>query len=126
MLLCTRNPVKFVSIAFLAVALCGCSKSANVGEVTGRVTYQGKPVAFAAVEFQPLGDGKSSLGWTDENGDYTAMYTLSQEGVLIGKHKVSLRTYPPEGESPPPVPAEYAQGKEFEVLPGSNRLDIEF
>lgn len=109
----------------LLAMLSGCSKGPPVAEVTGRVTYQGKPVPFARVEFQPAGAGKSSLGWTDDNGDYTAMYTLSQEGVLIGKHKVSLTMYPPKGQTAPPVPAEFAKGKEIEVQPGSNRLDIE-
>jgi hypothetical protein len=118
---------RFMVVALLLVS-CGCSNGLPVGEVTGKVTYQGKPVPFAAVEFQPVGDGKSSLGWTDENGEYTAMYTLSHEGVLIGLHKVTLRTYAQEGQSAAPVPAEYSgkAGVEFEVKPGSNQLDISF
>jgi hypothetical protein len=115
-------------LALLASGIVGCSRGPNVGEVTGKVTYQGKPVPFAAVEFKPMGEGKSSLGWTDEHGEYTAMYTLSTEGALVGKHKVSLRTYAEEGQSAAPVPAEFSggDGKEFEVQPGPNRLDIAF
>jgi hypothetical protein len=122
------NNIKYVvMLTVFAFAASGCSKGPPVGEVTGRVTYQGKPIPFAKVEFQPVGDGKSSLGWTDENGEYTAMYTLSKEGVLVGLHKVSLNVYPPEGEQAPPVPAEFGKGgKEFEVKPGSNELNIEF
>jgi hypothetical protein len=117
-----------VALALLSLILSGCSQGPPVGEVTGKVTYKSKQISFARVEFQPVGEGKSSLGWTDENGEYTAMYTLSQEGALIGMHKVSLSLYPPEGQAAPPVPPEYSgkAGVEFEVKPGSNQFDISF
>ena len=114
-------------IAILLTALAGCSRDSNIGEVSGTVTYQGKPVPFAAVEFDPVGEGKNSLGWTDEAGNYTVQYTLSQSGALIGKHTVTLRTYAQEGQSPVPVPPEFGGkgGAVFEVKPGSNKFDIQ-
>jgi hypothetical protein len=110
----------------ILASLVGCSGDSTIGDVRGTVTYKGQPVPFAAVEFHPVGEGKSSLGWTDESGNYTAQYTLSQPGALIGKHTVALRTYAQEGQSPVPVPPEYSgkSGMEFEVKPGSNRFDI--
>jgi hypothetical protein len=110
------------------LATCvGCSKGLPLAEVTGRVTYQGKPVAYAAVEFHPITNEKSSLGWTDEEGFYTLQYTLSQPGALVGRHKVGVRTYPQEGEQPVPVPAKYGNNSqfEFEVKDGENQLNIE-
>jgi hypothetical protein len=108
--------------------ICGCSKGSNIGEVYGKVTYQGQPVRFAKVEFRPVAGGKSSLGWTNEQGEYVAQYTLSETGALVGMHKVILNAYDQEGQPAPPVPAEYSgkAGKEFEVKAGSNQLDISF
>ena len=108
--------------------LCGCSQGSKVGEVYGKVTYQGQPVRFAKVEFKPVAGGKSSLGWTNEEGEYVAQYTLSENGALLGMHKVILNAYDQEGQPAPPVPAEYGgkAGVEFEVKPGSNQLDISF
>jgi hypothetical protein len=113
--------------AALLASCGGCSKGLPLGDVTGRVTYQGKPVAYAAVEFHPVTNEKSSLGWTDEDGYYTLQYTLSKPGALIGRHKVQVRTYPQEGEQPVPVPAKYGNNSqvEFEVKGGENELNIE-
>lgn len=116
----------FFVVMPLAV-VCGCGKDASLAEVTGKVTYDGKPVAHAAVEFRPLGDGKQSIGYSDEDGNYELQYTLSQIGALIGRHKIVVRIYPPEGQEPVPVPDKYGSksSAEFEVKPGSNRFDIE-
>ena len=109
------------------VACGGCARGPALGNVSGKLTYQGQPVKFAAIEFNPIGDGKGSLGWTDEQGEYTAQYTLNRKGALLGEHRVTVRVYPGEGEEPIPVPEKYgAQSKYmFEVQRGSNRLDIE-
>ena len=104
--------------------LTGCTDSANMAEVTGKVTYRGRPLVFASVEFNPVGNGKGSIGWTDERGEYVMNYSLSQPGVLIGRHRVVLEAYPDRGEPSVPVPEEYNGQKEFVVKPGSNRFDI--
>jgi hypothetical protein len=130
--------MKFVKLAatrtwcwpLLAAALIGsggCTEGPPLGEVTGRLTYKGQPVRYAAVELQPIGEGKGSLGWTDEDGEYVAQYTLSHSGALIGRHRIHVRVYPGEGEKPIPVPEKYGSNSraELEVKEGSNRLDIE-
>ena len=123
----SRTQIRLLLIAVGVVACAGCSRGPALGKVSGKLTYKGQPVKYAAVEFNPIGVGKGSLGWTDEQGEYNADYTLSRQGALLGKHRVTVRVYPAEGEEPIPVPAKYGAQSEFvfEVQRGRNRLDIE-
>jgi hypothetical protein len=91
------------------------------------LTYKGQPVQYAAVEFHPVGEGKHSIGYTNAQGEYRVQYTLSQDGALVGRHRIQVKMYPPDGVSAPPVPAKYGRNPEaeVEVTSGSNRIDIE-
>jgi len=51
----------------------------------------GEPVAGKEVVFTPA-QGRSSIGLTNENGDYKMMYTFKWEGAMIGSHKVTVTT----------------------------------
>lgn len=123
----SRTAWRLSLAAVWLVGCVGCTRGPLLGKVDGKLTYQGQPVSYAAVEFQPIGDGKGSLGWTDEQGEYVAEYSLSRKGAVLGKHRVTVRVYPAEGEKPIPVPAKYGAQSEFvfEVQRGKNRLDIE-
>jgi hypothetical protein len=113
-------------VAALLVICCGCTKGSDLGKVRGKVTYGGQPVAQVRVEFDPVSEGRPSVGYTDEHGEYEAQYTINQPGALIGRHTVVLQCYPEPGEAAVPVPKKYSSsGVEFEVKPGSNRYDIE-
>jgi hypothetical protein len=108
-------------------ALTGCRDGPELAEVTGKVTYNDQPVVGAVIDFRPVGEGKQSIGFTDEQGEYEMQYTLRRSGALLGRHKVSVRIYPPEGVKPIPVPKQYSSsdGVEVEVESGSNRFDID-
>jgi hypothetical protein len=125
---CTNRRARLLAVAALLCGYVGCTKGPPVADVTGKLTYNGQPVRYAAVDFRPLDEsGRPSLGWTDEEGEYVAQYTLRQPGALIGRHKVSVRVYPAEGEKPIPVPEKFGTNPqvEIEVKPGSNRFDID-
>lgn len=111
----------------LLSACCGCSEGPELAEVTGKLSYNGQPVQYAAVEFHPVGEGKHSIGYTDAQGEYFVQYTRKREGALIGRHKIVIKMYPPEGVQAPPVPPKYGTSSktEVEVAQGSNRFDIE-
>jgi hypothetical protein len=110
--------------AILALC-CGCGRSnSKLAEVSGRVTYNGEPFPGVHLEFNPDGPGRPSSGYTDQNGEYTARYTEDQNGALIGKHEVLLKTYDDPATAVMRVPADYAK-MEFEVKPGSNRFDVD-
>ena len=81
----------------LACLLPGCS-GAKVGSVSGKVTLDGKPLANARVNFQPMGDtvntGIGSFGKADANGQYTlSLIDGSATGAIVGKHKVAISAY---------------------------------
>jgi hypothetical protein len=112
----------------LMATCCGCSQGPELGAVSGKLTYKGQPVQYAAVEFHPVdGGGKHSIGYTDADGEYVVKYTLQRDGALTGRHRILIKMYPPEGVKSPPVPSKYQGGEEgeVEVTSGGNRFDIE-
>jgi hypothetical protein len=112
----------------IVAACCGCSKGPELGSVAGKLTFHGQPVQYAAVEFHPVaGEGKYSIGFTNSTGEYTVKYTIQRGGALIGRHRILIKMYPPDGVKTPPVPPKYqgqAEG-EVEVTSGSNRFDLD-
>ena len=92
--------VSAVLVAATAAALAGCDSGPKFAPVSGRVTYDGKPLANAFVEFSPVspgggGDpGPGSVGKTDAEGRYTLHSGLDKDvgGAVVGKHKVRIST----------------------------------
>ena len=85
---------RFLQLGMLAllISCCGCpSGSKDVGLVEGVVTLDGKPVDRATIIFYPA-EGRSSGGYTDENGHYSLIYSRDEKGALIGQHKVTIST----------------------------------
>ena len=90
MILQYRNFILVLSV--LLLCFCGCpSPSGNIGWVDGVVTLDGDPVEGATVRFFPE-SGRASSGKTDTNGYYELRYTRSENGAIIGKHKVTIST----------------------------------
>jgi hypothetical protein len=112
----------------------GCGDSRPVGTVSGRVTLDGKPLADARVNFQPISDarepGIGSFGKTDANGEYTlTLIDEKAQGAIVGKHRVMIKAVaggdPTDDRKRPGgdrVPAEYNINTKltFEVKPGPN------
>lgn len=127
-------PLMIVFIGSL-VLLGGCGPADGLADVRGTVTLNGKPLANATIEFQPLEPGQSpSSAKTDESGNYRLMYTLSAVGVVPGKHRITISTaetcFDDEGgeyESEELVPAEYNRDSELQrtVESGRNRIDFD-
>jgi hypothetical protein len=124
--------------AVFAVAvglLIGCSGGSESGEVSGTVTYDGKPVEDGAINFFPS-DGKSSTaGDVIKNGKYSA------KKVPVGKMKVTIsgskvvgkkKVYDTKDSPEMPVtqellPAKYNTASELtlDVKSGSNEKNWE-
>jgi hypothetical protein len=128
--------LKRVALGLWVVAICaGCgSEGPELGEVTGIVTLDGKPLPTVEVVFQPQAGGRPSAAYTDKEGRFTMVYTLDREGVLLGTQEVFLRPVPsaelavnPELTEPPSrFPRKYTQVFEtVEVKPGQNEFKFE-
>ncbi len=85
----TSKKLRRLSLFLFAVLALGCGHDGpELGSVSGRFTYQGKPVANASVMFQPVDKGPPSVAATDEDGRYTLLFNNDREGAVLGEHKV--------------------------------------
>lgn len=83
----------FVVLLTLTVAASGCRKSGpELAPVTGKVTYQGKPLPFGSVVFQPE-SGKTSTGDIQPDGTFRMVTIGRGDGATIGKNKVRVACY---------------------------------
>ncbi len=129
------------------LTLGGCGKGRpELGQVAGRVTLDGKPLAGAVVMFFPLAGGRTASGTTDAQGEYRLTTFGPDDGALLGaaavtisKQVVTGATADDHGLSGPPVPGSIhtqsvlperlawpkESGLTADVKPGKNRCDFE-
>lgn len=84
-----------ICVFFVAAAgmESGCSSPAGVEglvPVTGKVTYQGKPVEGATASFSPEAEGRSASAITEEDGTFELTTQEAGDGALPGAYKVGI------------------------------------
>lgn len=90
----TRHSFLLALIAlFPLVFAVGC-KDTRMGQVTGTVTYKGKPVSPGLIYFYPE-SGPMAFGGLDESGHFTLMTKEPGDGALAGRHKVCVMPFLP-------------------------------
>jgi hypothetical protein len=92
------------------VILTGCNRSPKMLPVTGKVIYNGKPLEFGAVMFQPP-SGQPAQGKIQSDGTFSLSTYRLNDGAVLAKHKVRIACY--ESMRPGAVkgPGEAALGK---------------
>ena len=81
----------------LPLLAAGCGGGSHA-PVSGKVTLDNKPLANAAITFQPVASqgseaaGLSSSAITDANGQFTLKCADGKAGAVVGKHRVSITT----------------------------------
>ena len=122
-----------------AVACGGCSDETTVelAPVSGRVTFDSRPLVNATVTFMPESTGElapTSSGTTDSEGRYTLEAPLGS-GAMPGRHKVMISKYSSSGtgdsdaggEPPNEIPSKYNVNTELSIeVPASGRDDADF
>lgn len=124
----------------VGVILNGCAGGASgpkTGQVSGTVTYQGKPVSGVTVVFHPS-SGPVATGTTDDSGEFQLMTSKPGDGAPVGMCKVTISAPTPVGESDPAaaekaaaeaaaqskIPAKYqspdSSGLTYDVKEGQN------
>lgn len=84
-------------IVAACVLFTGCGGGPPTEHVSGKITYNGTPVADAQVGFVPDGGDESvkpARGQTDANGEYTLRTYVNPgqdvSGAMVGRYKVTV------------------------------------
>ncbi|MDA0835946.1 MAG: hypothetical protein O2955_17725 [Planctomycetota bacterium] len=95
--------IYFACFVLPLFALTGCGKSdLDRANVSGQVSFDGKPIEVGTIAFVPTGDTKGPVsGGRIENGTYTL---TGAQGAVIGSHKVEITGTRKTGEKIPAVP----------------------
>jgi hypothetical protein len=95
---------RFVLLLFAGCCFfpgCGSDRPA-MAPVRGQVTYQGRPVAGATVNFLGKGAPRLAIGTTDESGNYQLSTFEPNDGAIVGSHVVTVKKDPPGIDALPP------------------------
>lgn len=85
--------------AVLAIFSLGCSGSGTLpelGEVTGEVTIDGRPLPGANIVFRPQNGGRPATALSDGEGKYELAYLIYPQlvkGTCTGENTVFISTY---------------------------------
>lgn len=101
--------VGVVGIACLMPA-AGCSRRPTVVPVSGRVTFDGKPLEFGSVMLQPTA-GPAARGTIGTDGSFTVSTFAPGDGAIIGPATVRVVCYEQQRPGTPPPAGELALGK---------------
>jgi hypothetical protein len=77
-----------LSLAFLAMGLAGCSRGPAVGDVSGKVTFGGKPVTEGTVTFINPTTGYVAAAGLQEDGSYAI--ATPEGGLVVGDYVVMV------------------------------------
>ena len=101
--------VGVVGIACLMPA-AGCNRRPGVMPVSGRVTFDGKPLGFGSVMIQPTA-GPAARGTIGTDGSFTVSTFAPGDGAIIGPATVRVACYEQQRPGTPPPAGELAIGK---------------
>lgn len=90
-LVCQRMP----HLALLLVLVAGCSKGKPVGDVQGKVTVNGQPLAEGAVRFIPVNGDTAATGGLIRNGEFQVEVPVAKQRVEISSNIVDKEKTPP-------------------------------
>jgi hypothetical protein len=120
-----------VFVLALISLTAGCGQGPTVGQVTGVISYKGRPMKGIEVSFDPVATGRRSKAVSGANGTYELRYTRQDMGALIGDHQVRV-SWPVQGQQDLrkrrkfPIPPSYntKSTQTFVVKSGSNTFDL--
>ncbi len=86
-----------VAAGLVAPGCGGSSASSSSVQVWGRVTYNGKPVQYGALVFQPAATNRSNwgVGMISEEGKYSLVASEKDVGLESGRFEIFIRAPSP-------------------------------
>lgn len=126
----------------LCSALSGCGSGGGempVAPATGKVVFNGEPVNGGSITLSPIAVAKGNAGkpasaTIGSDGTFKLSTYSSNDGAVVGKHRVSFSPPPGETKTNPDGHTAQLPGKydgavlkttEVEITSGSNELTIE-
>jgi len=86
-----------IACASLIISATGCNRGPELAAVTGKVLYNGQPLQFGSVTFQPT-RGQPARGEIQSDGTFELSTFSLGDGAVVGSHKVKIACY--ESQSP--------------------------
>lgn len=99
-------------VVSLVVFESGCKRHPRVVPVSGVVRYNGKPLPFGSILFQP-NKGQTAAGDIQADGSFKLSSYADDDGAVPGSHRVSVSCFEGQrpGKSPPPGGGGVSLGK---------------
>ena len=91
-----KRSTLFLGLLILALVSTGCGPAKlPVVRITGKVTFEGKPVEGASVIFSPMdSEGRLASGLTDAKGEFLVLTQGAvKTGVLPGHYRIAVFKY---------------------------------
>lgn len=97
----TGKSVLCLVVVFAAIGSGGCGSRSpfKTVPVSGTVTYKNKPVANATVVFVLDNAPRRSYGTTNQAGEFKLTTQNTNDGALVGEHKVGISLKKPTSNS---------------------------
>jgi hypothetical protein len=131
------RPTRAAAAVLLAAALAGCSSKPATGEVRGRITFKGQPVAEGTVTFlNPSGQGDAEAK-IEADGRYVIANPVAVGDYVVIVTPLTVIKDTDPGKTPPApvekpardIPVKYRQPGTTPlkptVNPGQNELDFD-
>lgn len=93
----SRFNVALMAMTPVVALISGCQHHPETAPARGTVTFQGKPLAFGSVMFQPVG-GQPARGVIQPDGSFELSTYVPGDGAAVGAHRVRITCY--EGQNP--------------------------
>ncbi len=95
---------RYVGLVGLVVMGCvmvaGCGPSLELIPVHGQVLYQGKPLVYGSVMFQPEGDGPLARAKIESDGTFVLRTGTDADGVRPGTCRVRITSFEAQQSEP--------------------------
>jgi hypothetical protein len=124
-LVCQRMP----QLVLLLVLVSGCSKGKPVGDVQGKVTLNGQPLAEGAVRFISVNGDTPTTGGLIRDGAFRVEVPVAKQRVEISSNSVDKEKTPPNATADQIVmkslPPRYNSQSDvtLDVVPGVNEVE---
>ncbi len=82
--------IGLLCVGCVLLTTLGCGSGPDMRSVTGRVTYEGKPISEGTVTFYPAGGGRPAIGHLGSDGAFTLTTFQKDDGALLGEYKVTI------------------------------------